>query len=414
MRPPVDSNLPGTGPMPKRQLALGTISFTICFAVGGVIIAFAPRFREIYHLSASQGALLVALPVLLGSLARLPMGLLTDRYRGRWIFTALMLVSAIPALLVPETTSYSSLLAVAFFLGIAGSSFAVGVGFVSPWFSREKQGAALGIFGLGNIGQSAAVFLGPVLAARIGWENVCRATGALLAIWAMAFALGGRNARSEARRKSLGEMLGVLRREPRAWALAAFYFLSFGGFVAFSIYLPSLLKDEFGLKAADAGFRTAGFVILATLLRPVGGWLGDRIGGARVLSIVFFGVVPFGLLLCWPTMLPFTVGALGCAAMLGLANGAVFKLVPHTFPEETGTVTGLVGAMGGLGGFFPPLLLGVFKDRWGVVWPGFVLLAMTAFGLWILNGRVFLPRETALTRTRGFEQLRAGAWATLW
>ncbi|HLW77545.1 MAG TPA: MFS transporter [Bryobacteraceae bacterium] len=400
--------------MPKRQLALGTISFTICFAVWGLISAFAPRFREIYHLSASQGALLVALPVLLGSLARLPMGLLTDRYRGRWIFTALMLVSAIPALLVPETTSYSSLLAVAFFLGIAGSSFAVGVGFVSPWFSREKQGAALGIFGLGNIGQSAAVFLGPVLAARIGWENVCRATGALLAIWAMAFALGGRNARSEARRKSLGEMLGVLRREPRAWALAAFYFLSFGGFVAFSIYLPSLLKDEFGLKAADAGFRTAGFVILATLLRPVGGWLGDRIGGARVLSIVFFGVVPFGLLLCWPTMLPFTVGALGCAAMLGLANGAVFKLVPHTFPEETGTVTGLVGAMGGLGGFFPPLLLGVFKDRWGVVWPGFVLLAMTAFGLWILNGRVFLPRETALTRTRGFEQLRAGAWATLW
>ena len=173
-------------------------------------------------------------------------------------------------------------------------------------------------------------------------------------------------------------MLGVLRRERLAWVLSLFYFLTFGGFVAFSIYLPSLLKDQFGLKAADAGFRAAGFVVLATLMRPVGGWLADRIGGARVLAGVFLGVVPFALLMTWPAMLPFTVGALGCAALLGIGNGAVFKLVPEYFPKETGTVTGLVGAMGGLGGFFPPLLLGVFRDRLGVVWPGFVLLAAMA------------------------------------
>ena len=190
-------------------------------------------------------------------------------------------------------------------------------------------------------------------------------------------------------------MLAILGRERLSWVLAAFYFLTFGGFVAFSIYLPSLLAQEFGLTAADAGFRTAGFVLLATGLRPVGGWLSDRIGGAHVLSIVFLGAVPFALLLAWPAILPFSVGALGCAALLGIGNGAVFKLVPQYFPAETGTVTGLVGAMGGLGGFFPPLLLGVLRDRAGVIWPGFVLLAAVALMLWETNRRVFLPREAA-------------------
>lgn len=138
------------------------------------------------------------------------------------------------------------------------------------------------------------------------------------------------------------------------WVLALFYFLTFGGFVAFSIYLPSLLKDQFALRPADAGFRTARFVVLATLCRPLGRWLSDRIGGARVLFGVFLGIVPLALLLTWPLMLPFTVGALGCAALLGVGNGAVFKLVPQYFPKEVGTVTGLVGAMGGVGGFSFP------------------------------------------------------------
>src|SRR4029453_16704735 len=156
-----------------------------------------------------------------------------------------------------------------------------------------------------------------------------------------------RDAPGPAAPKGLSAMAAVLRR-PLAWILSLFYFLTFGGFVAFSIYLPTLLRDQFGLRPADAGFRTAGFVVLATLLRPVGGALADRIGGARVLSGVFLAVVPFALLLAWPSMIPFTVGALGCAALLGLGNGAVFKLVPQYFPGETATVTGLVGAMGGL------------------------------------------------------------------
>ena len=400
-------------------LTLGTTSFAVCFAAWGLIAAFAPRFRDTFHLSATQAALMVAVPVLLGSLARLPVGMLADRFGGRLVFSLLMLLCAVPAFLTPMAETYPQLLVSGFFLGLAGSSFAVGVGFISRWFSAEKQGSALGVYGLGNIGQSAAVFLGPLLAVSLGWQNVFRGVAAMLAIWAIVFWLFARNAPVMVRPKSIGEMVRLLARERLSWALSAFYFLTFGGFVAFSIYLPSLLRDQFHLQPADAGFRTAGFVVVATLMRPVGGWLADRIGGARVLSAVFSIVVPFALLLAWPSMLPFTIGALGCAAMMGLGNGAVFKLVPQYFPGETGTVTGLVGAMGGLGGFFPPLLLGIFRDRMGAVWPAFVLLALVSLVMWRINARVFIPRQDALDLSlpahliRTADRVHSAAWATL-
>ncbi len=404
----------------NRHLALGTVSFTVCFAAWGMISAFAPRFRQQLHLSATQTALLIAVPVLLGALARIPMGMLTDRFGGRLVFSALMFFTALPLVCVPFAVSYRSLLFAAFFLGLAGSSFAIGIGYVSRWFPMERQGSALGVYGLGNIGQSAAVFLGPVLAAGFGFRRVYWGLAAILVAWGIAFAISARNVSGGVRPKSVGEMLSVLAHERLSWALSAFYFLTFGGFVAFSIYLPSLLKDQFGLRPADAGFRTAGFVVLATLCRPLGGWLSDHIGGSRVLSWTFLGIAGFALLLASPTMLSFTVGALGCAALLGIGNGAVFQLVPRYFPDQRATVTGLVGAMGGMGGFFPPLLLGAFRDRLGVVWPGFLLLSATAGFLWWLNLRVFLPREEKLERLlppsfrRTGDRLRAGAIATLW
>ncbi|MGP8238426.1 MAG: MFS transporter, partial [Limisphaerales bacterium] len=369
----------------QLHLALGTISFTLCFAAWGLISAFAPEFRKTLQLSATQTAALVAAPVILGALARIPMGMLTDRLGGRLVFPVLMAVSAVPAFLLPMAGSFASLIVTGFFLGLAGSSFAVGVGYVSRWTPPEKQGSALGVYGLGNIGQSAAVFLGPVIAASLGRRLVFRGTAVLLVLWAIVFALLARNPPEAKRPASVRQMFSLLAREKLSWGLAAFYFLTFGGFVAFSIYLPLLLRDEFGLSIADAGFRAAGFVVLATMLRPAGGWLADRIGGARVLAGAFPGIALFALLLAWPAMLPFTVGALGCAALLGLGNGAVFKLVPQFFPKETGTVGGLVGALGGLGGFFPPLLLGFFREQLGVVWPGFVLLSATALALWFAN-----------------------------
>jgi len=402
-----------------RHLALSTASFGLCFAAWGLVSAFAVRFRERLELSATETALLVAVPVLLGALARLPMGMLADRFGGRVVMSLLMAAVAVPVYLVPAASSYRSLLVAAFFLGLAGSSFAVGVGYVSRWSPPQKQGSVLGIFGMGNIGQSAAVFLGPVVATLIGWEDVFRGVAALLVVAAIAFAVLARDAPARVPPKGIGAMVQVLLHERLSWALAGFYFLTFGGFVAFSIYLPTLLRDDFGLTPADAGFRAAGFVVLATLMRPVGGALSDRIGGARVLNAVFLGVIPFALLLAWPSMIPFTVGALGCAALLGVGNGAVFALVPKYFPAATGTVTGLVGAMGGLGGFFPPLLLGAFRDAIGSIWPGFALLALTSFALFRVNAHLFLPTQEAAELTlppelaRVAERLRAGGWATM-
>ena len=403
-----------------RHLFLATFSFGLSFMAWGLVSAFAPRFRQDLGLSGTQTALVVAVPVLLGAVARIPVGMLADRFGGRLVFTAVMLVVAVPVWLVPQAHTYESLLVTAFFLGLAGSPFAVGVGYVSAWTPAARQGGALGVYGLGNIGQSAAVFLGPLVAAQVGMAPVFQGAAVLLVAWAAVFAVAARDAPGRPPAKGLPAMVAVLTRERTAWILALFYFLTFGGFVAFSIYLPVLLRDTFSLTAADAGFRTAGFVVLATLMRPLGGWLSDHIGGARVLHGVFAAVAPFALLLSWPSMIPFTVGALGCAALLGVGNGAVFKLVPQYFPGQTATVTGLVGAMGGLGGFFPPLLLGVFRDRGGVTWPAFALLAATSLVLWRVNSRVFLSRQEAaelalpaeLRRTA--DRLRAGAWATVW
>jgi nitrate/nitrite transporter NarK len=404
---------------PTRPLVLATVSFFLSFAAWGLVGGLAPVFATLYSLSASETALLVAVPVLLGSLARVPMGMLTDRFGGRLVFTALLAFSSLAAFVVPLTTGYPALLVAAFLIGMSGSSFAVGAAFVSRWTSPARQGTALGVYGLGTMGQSLAVFAAPVAASRWGWETVFYATSGLLLVWASVYFALARNPARATRPATAAAMVAVLRRSPTAWLLGVFYFLTFGGFVAFSIYLPTLLRAQFGLAPADAGFRAAGFVVLATLMRPAGGWLADRIGGAQVLSWVFGGVALFALLLLWPSMVPFTVGALACAMLLGLGNGAVFKLVPEHFPKDTGTVTGLVGALGGLGGFFPPILLGVFRDQLGAIWPGFVLLSLTALSLRVANERVFRPsdleRASALpigTR-QTLERIRSGAWATL-
>jgi NNP family nitrate/nitrite transporter-like MFS transporter len=378
-------------PGAARALFLSTSAFAVSFAVWGLIGALAPTFAQTYHLSAKAKSLMIAIPVLLGALGRIPAGILADRFGGRRVFAALLLLSAIPAILIGVSNSYAQLIGLGLFLGIAGSTFPVGVGFTSKWFTQDQQGTALGVYGMGNIGQSIAVFGAPVLALALGsWRPVFLIFAAISIIWAAVFYLLARDVASDAKPKKMAENLAVLRREPRAWVLSLFYFLTFGGFVAFSIYLPSLLMDTFKLSAADAGARTAGFVLLATLMRPVGGMLADRLGGARVLVPVFIAVAVLGALMGCPWMPTFTVGALGAAAALGLGNGAVFKLVPQYFPKETATITGLVGAFGGLGGFFPPLVLGVLRDATGAYTWGFIFLAIFALFCLAVNYFVFL------------------------
>jgi len=166
--------------------------------------------------------------------------------------------------------------------------------------------------------------------------------------------------------------------DAKSWLLSLYYFLTFGGFVAMAIYLPIFLTEIFKLTPGDAGFRTAGFVALATAMRPVGGALADRVSGRRILLWVFPATAAMAVFLACPMMATFTIGALGMAAAIGLGNGAVFKLVPEYFPQSVGAVTGLVGAAGGLGGFFPPLVLGMVRQATGTFTPGFVLLALFA------------------------------------
>lgn len=386
-----------TRPGAYRALFLSTTAFAVSFAVWGLIAALAPTFTSIYGLSATEKSLMIAVPVLLGSIGRLFSGILADKFGGRNVFAALLVFSAIPAVAIAFSTSFSQLIVFGLFLGIAGTTFPVGVGFTSRWFPPEKQGTALGVYGMGNIGQSIAVFLAPVLALKLGdWRIVFFIFAAVTLVWGIVFFVSAENDKTTARPKSLGESLSVLKTSRTAWILSLFYFLTFGGFVALALYMPTFLREIFELTPTDAGARTAGFVILATLMRPVGGILADKFGGAKILMLVFTMITVLSLFLSFTTIGLFTVGALGCAAALGLGNGAVFKLVPQYFAKETGTVTGLVGAFGGLGGFFPPLELGLVKDATGSYTVGFILLSLSAFACLAVNYFSFVRAKSEL------------------
>jgi len=374
---------------PALQLTLATGAFALCFAVFGTMSAMMPILSKQMHLTPVEKSIGVALPVLLGSLGRIPLGMLTDRFGGRIVFSVVMVLSIIPAFLMGTVTNYRELLAYGFFIGVALASFSVGVGFVSGWYSAERQGYALGVYGAGNIGQSLAAFGSPFIAAAAGIQWGFWTFGILLTIWLGVYALLARNAPRKGPVKSFSDTVRPLK-DGRSWILSLYYFLTFGGFVAMGVYLPIFLTEMFKLTPQDAGMRTAGFVVLATTMRPVGGTLADKVGGRTILKWVFPFTALMAIFLACPMMTTFTIGALGMAAAIGLGNGAVFKLVPEHFPNSVGSVTGLVGAAGGLGGFFPPLLLGVVKQETGSFAIGFVLLglfALCCLGVLLRNGQ---------------------------
>ncbi|HEX6724685.1 MAG TPA: MFS transporter [Gaiella sp.] len=361
-----------------RNLVLATLAFAVAFVGWSLIAPLAKRFQDDLDLTNTRTLMLTAVPVILGSLLRIPVGALTDRLGGRVMFPIVLAVSAIPAAIFGFVEGYAALIVVGFFLGIAGSSFAVGVPFVAGWYPKERQGFALGVYGMGNIGTAIAAFGAPAIVDWLGRE----ALGIVAAVLLVATALVFYRMAEDPPRGPAVDYGAVVRSGWKLWRLALLYFVTFGGFVAMAVFLPKLLRDWFDISLTNAGLRAAGFTVVATFARPVGGFLSDRIGSATVLVVVFVGA---GLDAAWlahissdPTWPPVTIACLTLAAFLGLGNGAVFKAVPLDFPEATGAATGIVGAAGGLGGFFPPVVMGIVKDHFDTYALGFLGLLVFA------------------------------------
>ena len=382
------------------ELALATLAFTTCFYAWSLLGPLGPDLQDALDLSDFQTSAMVAVPVLLGSLMRIPLGWLTDRLGGRRVFGALMAFTPLPLVaLALWHDSLGAILAFGFLLGFAGASFAVGVPFVNGWYPPARQGFALGIYGMGMGGTVLAGLTAPLIADEWGlaapfWV----ATVCIVAMCAVFVALA-RDAppRRTGPAPGMFATFSVFRTSGRAWALTLFYFMAFGGFVAMFLYLPKLLTAEHDLTKADAGARAAGFALLAVIGRPLGGWLSDRVGAARVLLISFVAVAVLALVLAaaYTAMVPLTIACLTMAVALGLGTGAVFKLVPEWFPDRVGAITGVVGAAGGLGGFFPPLVMGIVKSATGGYVLGFALMALVALACLVVLGALGGPRRTA-------------------
>lgn len=384
-----------------RALGLATLAFTCCFYAWSILGPLSPTLQKHLGLSEFQTALMVAVPVLLGSVLRVPMGLLTDIYGGRRVFTLLMSFSLVPIVALGVWhDSLGAVIVLGFLLGAAGSSFAVGVPFVNGWYEPERRGFALGIYGMGMGGTVLAALTAPRIAKHVSLTAAFLVAAALLALATVIFVALAHDASPPAARHGplrLLAPLSVFRRSRRAWALTLFYFLAFGGFVAMFLYLPKLLTGVHHLSKTDAGARAAGFALLAVLARPTGGWLSDRVDARNVLRASFAATAGLAALLAftYKHMVPLTILCLSLAVAFGLGTGAVFKLVAYWFPSEVGAVTGVVGAAGGLGGFFPPLVMGIVKSVTGSYTIGFLLLAAVAGLALAVLARLSPPQEEA-------------------
>lgn len=388
-----------------RALVLATLAFTVSFYAWSMMGPLGPDLQDLLDLSELQLAMMIAVPVLMGSLMRIPLGILTDRIGGRRTFTGLLAFTLLPlGALALWHDSFSAVIGFGFVLGFAGASFAVGVPFVSKWYPRSRQGMALGLYGIGMGGTVLGGLTAPRIADRWGLTAPFVVAMVLVGVMAVVFWLLARDAPVPPPPATGGLLapLRIFRERPAAWAPTFYYFLAFGGFVAMFAYLPKLLTGVHDLDKPDAAARAAGFALVAVVARPLGGWLADRLGADTILRISFAATAVLAVLLAplYDEMVPLTILALSMAAAFGLGTGAVFKLVAHDFPDAVGAVTGVVGAAGGLGGFFPPLVMAFVKSATGDYVLGFALLALTAVVALVvlhLMGGTAARRGTAAT-----------------
>ena len=385
-----------------RALTLSTFAFTLCFAVWTVFSILGLQIKEEFTLSDTQLGLLMATPVLSGSLTRPLLGWLTDRYGGRWVFGLLMLISALCIYLLTFADSYPLLLIGALGIGLAGGGFSVGVAYTSAWFEPERQGTALGIFGAGNVGAGLTNFVAPFLLLALGWQGTALVYASVLAATGLGFILLARPDPQSGMRRAeampLAQQLAPLA-EMRVWRFSLYYFFVFGAFIALALWLPHYLMQVYGLSLAAAGTVAALYTVPASVFRILGGWLSDRYGARRVMYWTLTASVLCTFLLSYPPTrytvtgvegeisFSLTLNVVGFALLtmvlgffMSLGKAAVFKHIPAYYPRHVGIVGGVVGMVGGLGGFFLPLTFGMLNDVVGIWQSTFMLLFLIAAG----------------------------------
>jgi MFS transporter, NNP family, nitrate/nitrite transporter len=370
-----ETSRPGHTPTLIASFLHFDLSFMLWVLLGALGISIA----ESAGLSPSEKGLMVAVPVLSGSLLRIPLGILGDRVGGKRIGVAMLAFLFIPlAMGWLMGDGLPALLAIGLMLGCAGASFAVALPLASKWYPPQRQGLAMGIAAAGNSGTVIANLLAPRIAEAVGWHNVLGLAMLPLTLVLVAFVLLAKDAPRTATAPSLSGHLRALANGDMWW-FCLLYSVTFGGYVGLSSFLPLFLRDQYALDPVSAGGLTALAAFVGSGIRPIGGYLADRVGGARLLSLVLIGIA--ATYACVSTLPPLQIAsALLVAGMacFGIGNGSVFQLVPQRFGSQIGIATGMVGAIGGLGGFFLPILLGSVKESSGSFATGFVVLATFA------------------------------------
>ena len=372
--------------------------FDMSFMVWVLLGALSVQIAKDLNLDAAQKGLMVAVPILAGAALRIVNGILVDHIgpKKTGIVAQLIVITGLVAAWLLRVDSFNAVLALGAVLGMAGASFAVALPLASRWYPPKYQGVALGIAGAGNSGTVFASLFAPTLAKMFGWQSVLGLTAIPLAIVFVVYLLLAKDSPEQPPAKTAAQYAKILK-EPDAWWFMLFYGVTFGGFVGLSSSLNVYFNSEYGLTPVTAGFFTAACVFIGSLLRPIGGTIADRIGGIRTLTTMYVvaGIGLAVLSLKMPTV--YTAEAVLVVAMgaLGMGNGAVFQLVPVRFRQQIGIMTGLVGAFGGVGGFYLAASLGVSKQITGsyqLGLLGFALLAVVA-----LTGLTFIKKKWRTT-----------------
>ncbi len=356
------------------------LSFMLWVLLGSLGIFVA----ESAGLSDAQKGWLVAIPILSGALLRIPVGLLADRIGGKRVGIALLALLMLPLALGwlgPVNTG--SLVGLGVLLGVGGASFAVALPLASRWYPPERQGLAMGVAAAGNSGTVVTHLLAPRLAESFGWQAVFGLAMIPLAVVLVGFALLARESPRAASASVVAKPgSGMWRRvlsSPDLWWLCLFYAVTFGGYVGLGSFLPLFFRDQFRVEPVTAGQLAAAVTLAGSISRPIGGAVADRVGGARLLGMLLFGVgITYAIASGLPPLTTTVVMLVFGMIFLGMGNGAVFQIVPRRFPREIGVVTGVIGAVGGLGGFLVPILLGTLKGNTGSFAAGFVGLSILA------------------------------------